>query len=75
MLYEVTRECVRLQAVIGHIRSTCALSYDHNEPVFIYEDNTTAIDQAKHDYIKRGNTKHVLPKVFFTHEQQVVQKI
>ncbi|KAL4564637.1 hypothetical protein LXL04_028704 [Taraxacum kok-saghyz] len=73
-LYEATRECVWLRAVIGHIRSTCDLAYDLNELVIIYEDKTDLIDQAKHGYIK-GDTKHISPKLFFTHEQQVFQKI
>ncbi|KAL4568185.1 hypothetical protein LXL04_023792 [Taraxacum kok-saghyz] len=50
-------------------------STDHNEPVVIYEDNTAVIDQAKHGYIKGDNTKHISPKLFFTHEQQAFQKI
>mgnify|MGYP001093116649 FL=1 len=74
-LYEATRECVWLRAVIGHIRSTCDLAYDHDEPVVIYEDNTAVIDQAKHGYIKGDATKHISPKLFFTHEQQALQRI
>ncbi|KAL4592431.1 hypothetical protein LXL04_005425 [Taraxacum kok-saghyz] len=74
-LYEATRECVWLRAVISHIRSTCDLAYDPNEPVIIYEDNISVIDQAKHGYIKGDNTKHISPKLFFTHEQQAFQKI
>ena len=74
-LYEATRECVWLRAVIGHIRSTCGLAYDPDEPIVIYEDNTAVIDQAKHGYIKGDNTKHISPKLFFTHEQQTFQRI
>lgn len=74
-LYEATRECVWLQAFIGHIRSTCELSHDPDEPIVIYEDNTAVIDQAKHGYIKGDATKHISPKLFFTHQQQEHQKI
>lgn len=44
-LYEASRDCVWLRAVIGRIRSTCDLDYDPNEPVVIYKDNTIVIDQ------------------------------
>jgi hypothetical protein len=74
-LYEATRECVWLRAFIGHIRSTCELSHDPDEPIVIYEDNTAVIDQAKHGYIKGDTTKHISPKLFFTHQQQEHQKI
>ncbi|KAJ9559241.1 hypothetical protein OSB04_013855 [Centaurea solstitialis] len=74
-LYEATRECVWLRAVIGHIRSTCDLAHDPDEPIVIYEDNAAVIDQAKHGYIKGDTTKHISPKLFFTHEQQTLQKI
>ena len=33
------------------------------------------IDQAKHCYIKGDATKHISPKLFFTHQQQEHQKI
>jgi hypothetical protein len=74
-LYEATRECVWLRAFIGHIRSTCELSHDPDEPIVIYEDNTAVIDQAKHGYIKGDATKHISPKLFFTHQQQEHQNI
>jgi hypothetical protein len=74
-LYEATRECVWLRALIGHIRSTCELPHNPDEPVVIYEDNTAVIDQAKHGYIKGDATKHISPKLFFTHQQQEHQKI
>ena len=41
----------------------------------MYEDNTVVIDQAKHGYIKGDATKHISPKLFFTHQQQEHQKI
>ena len=74
-LYEATRECVWLRALIGHIWSTCELPHNPDEPVVIYEDNTAVIDQAKHGYIKGDATKHISPKLFFTHQQQEHQKI
>ena len=75
MLFTRQLECVWLLALIGHIRSTCELPHNPDEPVVIYEDNTTVIDQAKHGYIKGDATKHISPKLFFMHQQQEHQKI
>ena len=36
----------------------------------MYEDNASCISQLKDDYIKGDRTKHILPKLFFTHELQ-----
>lgn len=63
-LYEATRECVWIRAVITHIWSTCNLTYDPNKPVFIYEYAIDITDQVKHGY-KGGNNKHISPKLFF----------
>jgi hypothetical protein len=63
-------ECVWLRALIGHVRSTCEVPHNSDEPVVIYENNTAVIDQAKHGYIKGDALKHILQKLFFTHQQQ-----
>ncbi|KAJ9558226.1 hypothetical protein OSB04_012840 [Centaurea solstitialis] len=60
---------------IGNTAISWRSPHDPDEPIVIYEDNAAVIDQAKHGYIKGDTTKHISPKLFFTHEQQTVQKI
>ena len=51
-----------------HIRETCGLSSSKNPPTTLYEDNTACIAQIKGGYIKRDRTKHISPKLFYTHD-------
>ncbi|KAB2625559.1 polyprotein (retrotransposon protein) [Pyrus ussuriensis x Pyrus communis] len=62
-------------AVVDHIRSSCDLYPAVNAPTTIFEDNATCIEQLKKGYIKGDSTKHIVPKFFFTHQQQNHQKI
>ena len=41
-----------------------------DEPIVMYEDNAACIAQLKDGYIKGDRTKHILPKLFFTHDLQ-----
>ena len=36
----------------------------------MYEDNVACIAQLKEEYIKGDRTKHISPKLFFTHDLQ-----
>ena len=39
-------------------------------PTILYEDNVSCITQIRGDYIKGDRTKHISPKLFYTHELQ-----
>ena len=41
----------------------------------IFEDNAACIEQLKKGYIKGDNTKHIVPKFFYSHQQQQHQNI
>ena len=51
-----------------HIQETCGLSFNKNLPTFLFEDNTACIAQVKGEYIKEDRTKHISPKLFYTHD-------
>ena len=51
-----------------HIRKTCDLSSSKLSPTTLYEDNMTCIAQIKGRYIKGDRTKHISPKLFYTHD-------
>ena len=69
-LHEASRECVWLRSVIQCILHSCGLFSEKLLPTIIYEDNTACITQAKEGYIKGDRTKHISPKLFFTHDLQ-----
>ena len=69
-MHEASRECVWLRSMIQHIRESCGLSSIKNNPTVLYEDNAACIAQIKGGYIKGDQTKHILPKFFYTHELQ-----
>ena len=62
-IHEASRECVWLRSMTQHIRETCGLSSSKNPPTTLYEDNTACIAQIKGD-----RTKHISPKLFYTHD-------
>ena len=74
-LHEATRECFWLRAVVGHIRSSCDLYPTVDVLTTIFEDNAACIEHLKKGYIKGDNIKHITSKFFFSHQQQVHQKI
>ena len=37
-------------------------------PIILYEDDAACIAQLKRGYIKSDRTKHISPKLFFTHD-------
>ena len=51
-----------------HIQETCGLSLNKNLPTLLFEDNTACITQIKGGYIKENRTKHISPKLFYTHD-------
>ena len=74
-LHKVVRECIWLRAIITHIREISGLSSTTEVPTCIYEDNVACIEHMKLGYIKGDNTKHISPKFFYNHQQQVLLKI
>ena len=56
--------------MIQHIQESCELSSIKDNPTTLFEDNATCIAQIKGGYIKGDRTKHISPKLFYTHELQ-----
>ena len=54
-----------------HIQSTSGLTLVVDIPTTIFEDNAGCIEQLKKGYIKGDNTKHIAPKFFYSHQQQL----
>ena len=50
-----------------HIWESCGLFSTKLSSTILYEDNTTCITQIKRGYIKGDRTKHISPKLFYTH--------
>ena len=69
-LYEAGRECVWLRSMISNIQGECGMKTVTECPTIIYEDNTACISQVTEGYIKGDKTKHISPKLFFTHDLQ-----
>ena len=67
-LHEASRECVWLRSLVHHIRETCGLSINKENPTILFEDNEACITQTQKCYFKGDRTKHIDPKFFFTHE-------
>ena len=68
-LYEASRECVWLHRKINHIQHSCDIG-SITKPTIIYEDNSACIAQMNAGYIKSNITKHIAPKLFYSHELQ-----
>ena len=51
-----------------NIRGKCGLSSREILPTILYENNTACIAQIKGGYIKGDRTKHISPKLFYTHD-------
>ena len=69
VIHEASRECVWLRSMIHLIREKCGLKCD-KVPTTLYEDNAACIAQLKGGFIKGDRTKHISPKLFYTHELQ-----
>jgi len=74
-LYEAGRECVWLRSMISHIQESCGMKTISENPTIIYEDNTACITQVSEGFIKGDRTKHLSPKLFFTHDLQKEGKV
>ena len=70
VIHEASRECIWLRSVIHHIQESCGLSSIKDKSTILFEDNATCIAQIKGGYIKVDRTKHISPKIFYTHELQ-----
>jgi hypothetical protein len=69
-LYDAGRKYVWLRSMIQHIQEECGLESVRENPMVIYEDNTSCIAQIKEAYIKGDRIKHISPKFFSTHDLQ-----
>lgn len=69
-IHEASRECVWLRSITQHIQETCGLRSSKKTPTLVYEDNTACIEQLKQGYVKGDRTKHISPKLFYTHDLQ-----
>ena len=67
---EASRECIWLRSMIHHIQERCRLFLTKDSPTILYKDNAACITQIKQGYIKGDRTKHISPKLFYTHELQ-----
>ena len=56
--------------MIQHIQESCGLPSIKDNPTTLFEDNVACIAQIKEGYIKGERTKHISPKLFYTHEFQ-----
>lgn len=74
-LHEATRESVWLRTIIQHIRSHCQLSSVTDVPTTIFEDNAACVAQVNEGFVKGDRTKHLPPKLFYTHEKQKEKEI
>lgn len=74
-LYEAGRECVWLRSMISNIQQECGMNAIKEESTTIYEDNTACITQVTEGYIKGDRTKHLSPKLFYTHDLQKEGKL
>ena len=52
-----------------HNRSTSGFTSAIDLPTTIFEDNAACIEQLKKGYIKGDNTKHIMLKFFYSHQQ------
>ena len=69
-IHEASRECIWHRSMIHHIQESCGLSSVKDKPTILFEDNVACIAQIKGGYIKGDRTKHISPKIFYTHELQ-----
>ncbi|XP_013709542.1 uncharacterized protein LOC106413288 [Brassica napus] len=74
-IHEASRECVWLRSMTNHIQVDCGMTEGKDAPTVMYEDNAACIAQLKDGYIKGDRTKHILPKLFFTHELQKADEV
>jgi len=55
--------------MIHFIREKYGLECE-KRPTILYEDNAACITQLKEGFIKGDRTKHISPKLFYTHDLQ-----
>lgn len=68
-IHEASRECIWLRSVIHFIKERCGLKCDVKIPTILFED-VACIAQLRGGFIKGDRTKHISPKLFFTHDLQ-----
>ncbi|KAL6571984.1 hypothetical protein OROMI_012942 [Orobanche minor] len=67
-IHEASRECVWLRDMTSHIQESCGLASSKDNPTVLYEDNAACIAQLKEGYIQGDRTKHIFPKLVYTHD-------
>jgi hypothetical protein len=68
-LYEASRECVWLRRMINYIVQLCGIGVLET-PTIIFEDNSACVTQMESGYINSNMTKHIIPKLFYSHKLQ-----
>jgi hypothetical protein len=53
----------------NHIIQSCGIDALET-PTIIFEDNSTCVTQMESGYIKINMIKHIIPKLFYSHELQ-----
>ena len=56
--------------MIQHIQETCGLPSIRGNATKLHKNNVAYIAQIKWEFIKGDRTKHISPKLFYTHELQ-----
>ncbi|XP_047255213.1 secreted RxLR effector protein 161-like [Capsicum annuum] len=69
-IHEASRECIWLRSVVHPIKERFGLKFDIKVPTDIFEISAACIAHLKEDFIKGDRTKHISPKLFFTHDLQ-----
>ena len=59
-----------MRSITQHTQEIYGLTLKKNIPIILYEDNAACIAQLRWGYIKGDRTKHISPKLFFTHDLQ-----
>ncbi|KAM2566754.1 hypothetical protein TB1_009214 [Malus domestica] len=68
-MHEASCEYFWLRAVMAHIRSTSGFTTVVDLPTTIFEDNAACIEELNKGYIMGDNTKHIVPKFFYSHQE------
>jgi hypothetical protein len=73
-LFEAAKECTWLKRITQHVQNACGIN-TVNSLTIIFEDNAACVAQIQTGYVKSNITKHISPKLFFTHELQKKEEI
>ena len=54
-------------SILSHIQSIYQMTPVNSSPTIIYDENVAHIAQVRRAYVKGDKTKHISPKIFYTH--------